>query len=45
VNKYTVYTYTVVKGGGIWGHRRRGGLTQIKHLPQSPLTGQRHFIK
>jgi hypothetical protein len=41
VNKYTVYTYTVCKGReGIFGHRRGGVLKQIKHLPQSPITGQ-----
>jgi hypothetical protein len=39
VNKYTVYTYTVCKGGGVWDHRR-GGLRQIKHLPQSPFIGK-----
>jgi hypothetical protein len=27
-------------GGGLWGNRRGGGLRQIKHLPQSPLTSQ-----
>ncbi len=27
-------------GGGVWGHRRGGGLRQIKHLPESPFTGQ-----
>ncbi len=27
-------------GGVIWGHRRGEGLKQIKHLPQSPFTGQ-----
>ncbi len=36
VNKYTVYTYTVCKGGGVWGHMRGGGLRQLRHLPQSP---------
>jgi hypothetical protein len=25
VNKYTVYKYTVCKGGGLWRHRRGGG--------------------
>jgi hypothetical protein len=30
----TVYAYTVCKGGGVWGHRRGGGLRQKKHLPQ-----------
>jgi len=30
----------VCRGGGVWGHRRGGGLIQIKHLPQSPFTGQ-----
>ncbi len=39
-SKYTAYSYTVCKGGGVWGHRRGGGLGQIKHLPQSPITGQ-----
>jgi hypothetical protein len=24
VNKYTIHTYTVCKGGGVWGHRRGG---------------------
>ncbi len=40
---YTVYTYTVCKGreyGVIGGEE---GLRQIKHLPQSPFTGQ--FLK
>jgi hypothetical protein len=32
---YAAYTYTVCKGG-VWG----GSLRQIKHLPQSPFTGQ-----
>ncbi len=43
VNKYTVYTYTVGKGGppltprgGVWG----SGPQTDKHRPQSPLTGQ-----
>ncbi len=40
--KYTVYTYTVCKRG-IWG----SGPQTVKHLPQSPFTGQffrwRHF--
>ncbi len=41
VNKYTVYAYTVCKGGGgLWGHLRGGGLRQIKQLPQSHFTGQ-----
>ncbi len=26
---YLVYTYTVCKGRGVWGHRRGGGLRQI----------------
>ncbi len=43
VNKYTVYTYTGCKGG-VWGHRRRGGLIQIKNLPQSSFTGQFFYI-
>ncbi len=36
VNKYTVYTYTVCKGGGgeVWG----SGPQTDKHLPQSPFT-------
>ncbi len=35
MNKYTVYTYTVCKGGG------RGSRPQTdNHLPQSPFTGQ-----
>ncbi len=42
MKKYAVQAYTVCKGG-IWGHRRGGGLKQIKHLPQSPFTGQ--FVK
>ncbi len=36
----TVYTYTLYSVSGIWGHRRGEGLRQIKHLPQSPFTGQ-----
>jgi hypothetical protein len=36
VNKYTVYTYTVCEGGGVWG----SGPQTDKHLPQSPFTGQ-----
>jgi hypothetical protein len=43
VNKYTVYTYCIqFVRGGVCSHRRkgRGGLRQIKHLPQSPFTGQ-----
>ncbi len=36
VNKYTVYTYTVCKGGG--GSGGSGPQTN-KHLPQSPFTG------
>ncbi len=36
VNKYTLYTYTVCKGGGIWG----SGPQTDKHLPRSPFTGQ-----
>ncbi len=43
VNMYTVYTYTVCKGG-VWGHRRGGGLRHIKHLPQSPFTGNFFYI-
>jgi hypothetical protein len=42
VNKYTVYTFTVCKGGrGLWG----SGSQTDKHLPQSPFTGQffKHF--
>jgi hypothetical protein len=38
--KYTVYTYTVqcVRGGGVWVHRRDGGLDGYsEHLPQSPI--------
>ncbi len=42
VNKYTV------RGGGVWGHRKGGGLRQMKHLPQSPFTGKffrlRHLL-
>jgi hypothetical protein len=30
----------VCKGGGVWGHRRGGGLRQIKHMQQSPFTAQ-----
>ncbi len=37
VNNYTVYTYTECGGGGVWAHRRGGGLRQIKHLPQRHL--------
>ncbi len=36
VKKYTVYTYTVCKGRGIWV----SGPQTDKHLPQSPFTGQ-----
>ncbi len=42
VNKYT-YIYTsiqCVRGEGGRGHRRGGSHRQIKHLPQSPFTGQ-----
>jgi hypothetical protein len=39
--EYTVYMYTVCKGGGVCGHRKGGGLRQIKHLPLlSPFTDQ-----
>ncbi len=33
-NKYTVtvHTYTVSRGGGVWGKMRGGGLRQIKQL-------------
>jgi hypothetical protein len=34
VNKYTINTYTVCKGG-VWGSRPQTD----KHLPQSPFTG------
>jgi hypothetical protein len=34
--KYTVYTYTVCKGG-VWGS---GTQQTDKHLPQSPFTGK-----
>jgi hypothetical protein len=27
-------------GGGVWGHRRGGGLRQMTHLPQSPGTSK-----
>jgi hypothetical protein len=40
VNKYTIYTYTGCKVGGVWGHRRGGALRQIEPLPLSPYTGQ-----
>jgi hypothetical protein len=42
VNNYIVYTYTVCKGGGVWG----SGPQTDKHLPQSPFTGYffRHFV-
>ncbi len=33
VNKYTVYTYHTVRGGGVWG----SGPKTDKHLPQVPL--------
>jgi hypothetical protein len=36
VNKCTVYTYRVYKGGGVLG----SGPQADKHLPQSPFTGQ-----
>jgi hypothetical protein len=36
VNRYTVYTYTVCKGGGVWCY----GPQTDKHLPQNPFTGQ-----
>jgi hypothetical protein len=36
VNKNTVYTYTVCKGGGVKG----SGPQADKHLPQSPFTGK-----
>ncbi len=35
-----MYTIQCVRGVGVWGHRRGEGLRQIKHLPQSPFTGQ-----
>jgi hypothetical protein len=35
VNKYTLYTYSVCKGG-VWG----SGPQTEKHLPQSPFTGE-----
>jgi hypothetical protein len=35
VNKYTVYTYTVCKGG-VWG----SGPQADKHLSQSPFAGK-----
>ncbi len=40
VYMYTVNTYTVCKGRGVWGYRRGGGLRQIKYQPQSPFTGK-----
>jgi hypothetical protein len=44
VKRYTVYTYTVqCVRMGEWGHRRGGGLRQIKHMLQSPFKGQ--FLK
>ncbi len=33
VNTYTVYTYTVCKGGGVWG----SGLRQINNCHKVPL--------
>jgi hypothetical protein len=36
VIKYTVYTFTVCKGGRVWV----SGLQTDKYLPQSPFTGQ-----
>ncbi len=36
VIKYTLYTDTVCKGGGVWG----SGPQTDKHLPQSPFTGK-----
>jgi hypothetical protein len=36
VNKYTVYTYTVCKGGGVWG----SGPHTDKHLKQITFTGK-----
>jgi hypothetical protein len=36
VNKYTVYTYTVCKGDGVWVSWPQTD----KHLPQSPFIGQ-----
>jgi hypothetical protein len=29
---------------GVWGHKRVGGLRQIKYLPQRPFTGQFFLI-
>ncbi len=42
LNKYTVYTYTLIQceRWGVLGHRRGGGIRQIKHLPPSPFTGK-----
>jgi hypothetical protein len=38
VNKYTVHTYTVCTGGGgVWDHRRQGGLRQKVTCRQVPL--------
>jgi hypothetical protein len=39
----TSYTRIQCVGGGgglVWGHMSGGGLRQMKHLPQSPFTGQ-----
>jgi hypothetical protein len=41
VNKYTVHVYSV--RGEVWYQRRGGGLRHVKHLPQSPFTGQFFF--
>ncbi len=37
VNKYTVYTYTVCKGGGVRGHRRGGDVRQKNTCRKVPL--------
>ncbi len=35
-----LYTRVHCVRGGVWGQRRGGGLRQIKHLPQNPITCQ-----
>jgi hypothetical protein len=45
---YLLFTVTgrrilCVRGREVWGHRRGGGLRQIKHLPQSPLQVNLHL--
>ncbi len=46
VNKYTVYTYTMCVGGGVWGYGVLG-LSQVNTSRNSPFTSQffrwRHF--